>query len=139
MELYSGSGNTFYLIDRVRDSTEVIINDQLVILCERTDVDGWIIMNSTTYDNISIHIFNRDGSEADMCGNGLCCVVQFLWDLGIHREVYTLNTRAGIYEASHLDGRVCIQFPKSYSLRIDRAEPFLHDPYGSIPCCSVCR
>ena len=61
--------------------------------------DGIILIGSatTTDADYSMRIFNSDGSEAMMCGNGARCVAKYLYDKGfIKRKTVRLETLAGI-------------------------------------------
>jgi len=61
--------------------------------------DGLILigMSSTPHADYSMRIFNADGSEAMMCGNGSRCVAKYLHDKGItDKTVIRLETKSGI-------------------------------------------
>ncbi|MCH9704242.1 MAG: diaminopimelate epimerase, partial [Chlamydiae bacterium] len=61
---YHGSGNSFLIFE---DS----IPDDPKKLCE-CGVDGILLLKGNRYI-----IYNADGSEAEMCGNGVRCMVRF--------------------------------------------------------------
>ena len=42
-----------------------------------------------------MRIFNADGSEAQMCGNGIRCVAQWLYTHGVEKPVLTIDTGSG--------------------------------------------
>jgi len=73
--------------------------DQVLVL---EDVDGAAVR---------MRIFNPDGSEAEMCGNGIRAVADYLWrHRGVPRETTQIDTRAGVLTAEPLaDGRVRVQ------------------------------
>ena len=82
---YHGLGNDFILIDNRSLSQPVLTPLQAVKLCDRhfgIGADGVIFAlkgeNDTDY---SMRIFNSDGSEPEMCGNGIRCLAGFLADL----------------------------------------------------------
>jgi diaminopimelate epimerase len=84
---YEGLGNDFILIDN-RDLKEPSLTpEQSARLCHRNfgiGGDGVIFAlqpPSDEYD-FSMRIYNSDGSEPEMCGNGIRCFAQFLKDLG---------------------------------------------------------
>lgn len=87
--LYSGAGNTFALLN------ELVSAEAAKALAEACQVDGVLCSE----DGESIHIFNKDGSSASACGNGMRCFVRFLYDQEIRRSSYTLVTPAGRYTA----------------------------------------
>ena len=52
-------------------------------LCDRhygIGADGLIFIGKSKNADISMRIFNSDGSEAEMCGNGIRCVAKFVHD-----------------------------------------------------------
>ncbi len=99
---YQGLGNDFILIDN-RHSTEPIITPQQAIaMCDRhfgIGADGVIFAlpgrEGTEY---TMRIYNSDGSEPEMCGNGIRCLAKFIADLEGTAEVnksYKIHTLAG--------------------------------------------
>ncbi|XWS43684.1 hypothetical protein CRYUN_Cryun16bG0124500 [Craigia yunnanensis] len=119
---YHGLGNDFILVDN-RDSTEPRITpEQAVKLCDRNfgvGADGVIFampgINGTDY---TMRIFNSDGSEPEMCGNGVRCFARFIAELenlqGMHS--FTVYTGAGlIVPEIQDDGKV----------KVDMGEPIL--------------
>lgn len=77
------------------------------------DADGVIFLENPHF---TMRIFNRDGSEAQMCGNGLCCFIQFLIDLGISQKRYTVHTKAGDLEGWPVEDMIEITLPKPSEL-----------------------
>ncbi|MEH1978167.1 MAG: diaminopimelate epimerase [Nostoc sp.] len=82
---YHGLGNDFILIDNRSSSLPVLTPEQAIELCDRhfgIGADGVIFAlpgeNGTDY---TMRIFNSDGSEPEMCGNGIRCLAGFLADL----------------------------------------------------------
>ena len=59
--------------------------------------DGLITIGPSARADFSMHIYNADGSEAEMCGNGIRCVAKYVYDHGLtdKREI-TVETGAGI-------------------------------------------
>ena len=68
--------------------------------------DGVIFVYPSDIADAKMRIFNMDGSEAQMCGNGIRCVAKFLYDEGIaRREVLRIDTLSGVKEVRlHFDG-----------------------------------
>ena len=59
--------------------------------------DGLILIGGSERADFSMRIFNADGSEALMCGNGARCVGRYLHDKGLtNKTVITLETLSGI-------------------------------------------
>jgi diaminopimelate epimerase len=99
---YHGLGNDFILIDNRSSSLPILTPEQAVKLCDRhfgIGADGVIFAlpgeNGTDY---TMRIFNSDGSEPEMCGNGIRCLAAFLADLegtSRHQDRYRIHTLAG--------------------------------------------
>ena len=59
--------------------------------------DGIIAISSSSVAAFKMRIFNVDGSEAEMCGNGIRCVGKYLYDNHItDKEDISIETLAGI-------------------------------------------
>lgn len=111
---YHGLGNDFILIDNRSSSTPVITPEQAVKLCDRhfgIGADGVIFAlpgeNGTDY---TMRIFNSDGSEPEMCGNGIRCLAVFLADLegdAKKSDQYRIHTLGGVMTPQLMpDGQV---------------------------------
>lgn len=99
---YHGLGNDFILIDNRASSEPCLTPKQAVQWCDRhfgIGADGVIFalpgQEGTDY---TMRIFNSDGSEPEMCGNGIRCFARFVADLeGTHTSrSYQVHTLAGI-------------------------------------------
>jgi len=111
---YHGLGNDFILIDNRSSSTPIVTPDQAIQLCDRhfgIGGDGVIFAlpgeNGTDY---TMRIFNSDGSEPEMCGNGIRCLARFIADLeGESRkgDKYRIHTLGGVMTPQLMaDGQV---------------------------------
>ncbi len=120
---YQGNGNDFIIIDsRNNDSfNELISNDLFDIkrLCDRNfgiGGDGIIfILNSEFDNNAKMIIFNSDGSEAEMCGNGIRCMIEYLNNQEeelINNSEYKIETKAGIKIANYNCGQITVKMGK---------------------------
>ncbi len=94
-----GIGNDFIIIDGFRQA----IRDPSALaarLCDRrfgVGADGLIVAAPSTVADAQMRIFNRDGSEPEMCGNGIRCLGKYLYDSGACRKLaMTIETRAGV-------------------------------------------
>ncbi|NES18104.1 MAG: diaminopimelate epimerase [Symploca sp. SIO3E6] len=99
---YHGLGNDFILIDNRATSEPAITPEQAIQLCDRhfgIGADGVIFalpgLDDTDY---TMRIYNSDGSEAQMCGNGIRCLAHFLATLeGVAaKTAYRIHTPAGV-------------------------------------------
>jgi len=103
---YHGLGNDFILIDNRHDPEPIITPEQAVQVCDRhfgIGADGVIFAlpgkEGTEY---TMRIYNSDGSEPEMCGNGIRCLAKFIADLEGTSEVnksYRIDTLAGVIVA----------------------------------------
>ncbi|MBU1147128.1 MAG: diaminopimelate epimerase [Candidatus Omnitrophica bacterium] len=116
-----GAGNDFVVID-VRFSvfgSRFSIAKLAQFLCERktgVGADGLLVLEKSKKADFRMRIFNADGSEAEMCGNGLRCAALYVGKKGKAK----VETKAGIYEAS-ITGkdRVKIKMEESKDLRLN--------------------
>ena len=99
---YHGLGNDFILVDNRHSSEPVLTPEEAVVLCDRhfgIGADGVIFalpaQNGTDY---TMRIFNSDGSEPEMCGNGIRCLAKFIADLegSDAKTEYRIHTGAGV-------------------------------------------
>lgn len=58
--------------------------------------DGLIVLQRSHAADVAVRIFNRDGSEAEMCGNGLRGLGKYLYDRGEMRGAVRVETLAGV-------------------------------------------
>jgi len=59
--------------------------------------DGLIMIMPSPIADARMRIFNADGSEAQMCGNGIRCVAKYLYEYGIKKsDQMTIETAAGL-------------------------------------------
>ncbi len=79
---YTGIGNDFIIIDN-RDCIFPVENSCLIRhLCHRRlgiGADGLILLQESEKADYRMRIFNPDGNEASMCGNGLRCLAKFIY------------------------------------------------------------
>ncbi|WP_320664491.1 diaminopimelate epimerase [Prochlorococcus sp. MIT 1223] len=106
---YQGIGNDFLLFDgRNNPDFEALLDSTVVQrICDRKfglGADGLIIaMNSNSCD-FRMRIINSDGSEPEMCGNGIRCLVKYILDSDTTSNKnysYKIETIAGVIEAEY--------------------------------------
>lgn len=99
---YHGLGNDFILIDNRSASEPRLTPDDAVQWCDRhfgIGADGVIFalpgQDGTDY---TMRIFNNDGSEPEMCGNGIRCLAKFIAELEETTEPrsYKIHTLGGL-------------------------------------------
>lgn len=118
-----GLGNDFILFDG-RALPAYDWNKAAVPLCDRRSgigADGLLILLESERADMRMRIVNADGSEAEMCGNGIRCFAKYVFETGIHPSpTMRVETLAGIIqpEVQTADGLVT-------AVRVDMGEPFL--------------
>ena len=126
---WQGCGNDFILIDCLKQP----LADYGAFakrVCDRhygIGGDGILVVLPSDLADFRMRIFNTDGSEAEMCGNGIRCFARYLYDNGItSKKKFTVETGAGILvpEIVETDGKVT-------GVRVDMGEPVLEA--GKIP------
>src|SRR5512136_1806377 len=119
-----GAGNDYIYVDcfnnkpphdpaglarRVSDRHFGIGGDGLILICPSERADA------------RMRMFNADGSEAEMCGNGVRCVAKYVYDHGICRQpTLRIETGRGVLT---LD--VDVQGDRVRRVRVDMGEPIL--------------
>ncbi|KAK9094582.1 hypothetical protein Scep_026051 [Stephania cephalantha] len=119
---YHGLGNDFILVDN-RDSLEPKVTpEQAVKLCDRNfgvGADGVIFampgINGTDY---TMRIFNSDGSEPEMCGNGVRCFARFIVELENLRGKQSFTVYTGV-------GVIVPEIQDDGKVKVDMGEPVL--------------
>lgn len=83
--------------------------------------DGLILICKSDIADFKMKMFNQDGSEAEMCGNGIRCVGKFVYDKGLtNKTTVTVETLAGIKVL-----KLNIEEGKVKTVRVDMGEPIL--------------
>lgn len=108
---YHSSGNDFILIDNRKKTFP--INDKKLIqkICHRNlgvGADGLIMLQRSDSADIKMRIFNKDGSEAQCCGNGLSCLLSFMLELGYAKKKYSIETLHSVVSGSYLDDKMVV-------------------------------
>ncbi len=83
--------------------------------------DGLILIRNSDIADFKMSMFNADGSEAQMCGNGIRCVAKYVYDNKLtNKKSLKIETLAGIktLELNVQDGQV-------FEVTVDMGEPIL--------------
>lgn len=96
-----GIGNDYIVIDETKG--EIIPEEEKNVisaeLCRRrfsVGADGVIFICPSSTEDIRFRIFNSDGSEAEMCGNGIRCFSKYIYDKGIlKKDILNVETLGG--------------------------------------------
>lgn len=108
-----GNGNDFILIDEYKGETISEKSAFASKYCDRRfgiGADGVLYLGSSYKADIGMRIFNPDGTEAEMCGNGIRCLVKYALDEGYVRENASVETLAGVLSvSSRIDDRTWVK------------------------------
>jgi diaminopimelate epimerase len=117
---YHGLGNDFVLVDNRHQKDPGLTPEQAVKWCDRNfgiGADGVIfVLPGQQGTDYTMRIFNSDGSEPEMCGNGIRCLAKFIADLetadgppAAPPKAYTIHTLGGtITPTLQPDGQVTV-------------------------------
>lgn len=118
-----GLGNDYVYMDAIHQNIE---NESLLaqFVSNRNfgiGSDGLILICKSDIADFKMRMFNSDGSEAEMCGNGIRCVGKFVYDKGMtDKTEVRIETLAGIKVLNFN-----IKEGKVESVRVDMGEPIL--------------
>ena len=107
---YHGLGNDFILVDNRHSSEPLVTPEQAIKMCDRhfgIGADGVIFALPGQEDtDYTMRIYNSDGSEPQMCGNGIRCLAEFIASLellegklspeAVVGKKYRIHTLAGV-------------------------------------------
>ncbi len=122
-----GLGNDFIFIDDRKQeiSTQFSYKDLSIKLCNRNfgvGGDGLIVISDSSNCDLKFRIFNSDGSEAQMCGNGMRCFAKYVRTKGmIDKTQFTVETLAGVITPQIL----FTNSGKIDSIKVDMGEPVI--------------
>ena len=121
-----GLGNDYVYIDCCsKDVNLGNISDLAKFMSNRhfgIGSDGIILICKSDIADFKMRMFNFDGSEAEMCGNGIRCVGKFVYDKGLtNKKTVKIETLAGIkiLNLNVKDGKV-------QTVRVDMGEPIFN-------------
>src|SRR6476646_10106388 len=95
-----GAGNDYVYVDLFREKLTGDMSKLAVAVADRhfgVGGDGLILICPSERADARMRMFNADGSEAEMCGNGVRCVAKFAYDHGLAtKSPLTIETGRGI-------------------------------------------
>src|SRR5258708_5226161 len=110
---YHGLGNDFVVVDLREARPEIAAAwqdpERVRAICDRqfgVGGDGVLAILPANAADARMRVLNADGSEAEMCGNGIRCVVKELHDHGVAKDELSIETGAGRLVCSIDDGKV---------------------------------
>lgn len=98
---YHGIGNDFIIIDGFSQPVDLdyFTKEKVQALCHRQfgiGGDGILfVLPGETEGNYRMRLQNSDGSEGEMCGNGIRCVAKYIFENIEKKDTYCIETLAG--------------------------------------------
>ena len=119
------SGNDFVVL-RIPGTRDPGLRELAKKICDRkyaVGADGMLLLEKSKRADVRMRVFNADGSEAQMCGNGARCVALYMSHrspLTAHRSQIKIETKAGLIGSQVKGDNVKIKFtdPKDLKLNI---------------------
>jgi diaminopimelate epimerase len=119
----NGAGNDFVLIDN-RAQDVKLTADQIRFLCDRhrgVGADGILLVEpASCAADFRMRYYNKDGGEAEMCGNGARCFARFASRLAGPFSSLQFETPAGVIEATLQDPLVTVRLSTPGDLALSR-------------------
>lgn len=112
------SGNDFVIAElKIKNQKLKNLNKLARCVCDRKlgiGADGLLLLEKSRVADIRMRIFNADGSEAEMCGNGARCVALYL-----KKAKIKIETKAGVIEAEVNGDNVKIKLTEPKDIMLD--------------------
>ena len=120
-----GAGNDYVYVDCFAEKS---LPEDLGLLAQKIShrrfgvgSDGLILIEPSSIADARMRMFNADGSESEMCGNGIRCVAKYIYDHGIAcRETLTIETGRGVLKL-----QVQAEGGKASLITVDMGQPIL--------------
>jgi diaminopimelate epimerase len=117
-------GNDYIYIDCFKQNLSGInLSDLAKKICHRhfgVGSDGLILITPGKVHKFRMIFYNPDGSEAEMCGNGIRCFARYLYDHNLSkRKVQNIETKAGVIRTK------IIKAEKDFVIKADIGKPIL--------------
>ena len=119
-----GLGNDYVYMDCTKSGVPDNVSDLAQFVSNRhfgVGSDGLILICASDTCDFKMKMYNADGSEAQMCGNGIRCVGKFVYDKGLTNKTnITVETLAGVKVL-----QLNIKNGKVETVKVDLGEPIL--------------
>lgn len=118
-----GIGNDYVYIDCTKKELEKPEKISQIVSDRHFGIgsDGLILILNSKVADFKMEIYNADGSQAEMCGNGIRCVAKFVYDKGLTEKTkLKIEALAGIKELE-----LNVENGKVKTVKVDMGEPIL--------------
>lgn len=120
------TGNDFVIVDTLHNHVSSLAGEWPQMsqrLCDRhrgIGADGVLVLEPSRVAHVKMRVFNPDGSEAEMCGNGARCAARFVqtWPTS-PGDTVVIETAGGMVSATVHGSQVRMQMPNPHDLRFD--------------------
>jgi len=119
-----GAGNDYVYVDCFAQPSPANPSQTAIQIADRhfgVGGDGLILIEPSEVADARMRMYNADGSEAEMCGNGIRCVAKYVHDHDICRQpALRIETRSGV-----LDVELEVADGRARRARVDMGAPIL--------------
>ncbi|HVR86970.1 MAG TPA: diaminopimelate epimerase [Planctomycetota bacterium] len=136
-----GAGNDYVYVDAFREKVADPSALSIALSDRHTGIgsDGLILIAPSKKADFRMIMFNADGSEGSMCGNGIRCIGKYVFDHGLtKKKALTIETRSGTVSLDlHAKGgkveQVTVDMgparpvPREFHVRADGVKPLLEE------------
>lgn len=125
-----GIGNDYIYIDGIHQDVPLDVEFIKKISNRHFGIgsDGMIVVLPSKKYDFTMRMFNQDGSEAMMCGNGIRCFAKFCYDHKLtDKKTLMIDTKAGLRKVE-----LCFKDKEVIGARVDMGIPILETK--EIPC-----
>ena len=132
-----GAGNDFVMLDAADLTAAGVVLDRAFVaaLCGRRTAigaDGLIVVGPDDDGaDFAMTYYNRDGGEAEMCGNGARCAFAFAHARGRVPEAGSFRTASGIVDGRLADGEIDVALPPVRDVALD-VVPQTEHPFARV-------
>jgi diaminopimelate epimerase len=124
---FNGQGNDFIIIDATKEKIK-LSKDQIRQMCKQhfgIGADGLIIVRNSKVAEFYMDYYNRDGSVAEMCGNGIRCMANFIINKALSdKDKFEIETLAGV---KHVEVILSSKTRSVQNIKVDMGNP-VFDP-----------
>lgn len=118
-----GCGNDYVYVNLFQETVKDAAKLSIAVSDRHFGIgsDGLITIGPSDVADFRMRIYNADGSEAEMCGNGIRCVAKYVYDHKLtQKKEITVETGAGIKTL-----QLTVEKEKVTLVRVDMGEPIL--------------
>lgn len=118
-----GCGNDYVYVNLFEEQIENPAKVSIAVSDRHFGIgsDGLITIGASEIADFRMRIYNADGSEAEMCGNGIRCVAKYVYDHKLtDKTEITVETGAGVKTL-----QLTVEDDKVTLVRVDMGEPIL--------------